>query len=298
MSENPLSIVEISQSRASPSANNEFPTWHLGPHSKGTSRLEAMPTALITGGTSGIGLAFARELAQRGHDLVIVGRSEASLAEICTQLANEHDVTVEPLVADLAHLDQIERVQARVESADQPIDVLVNCAGFAVNSKLADPDDDRKLAAMNVMVNSVMLLSSSAARSMLTRDKGMIINVGSASAWIIKGNYSAIKSWVVTYTQALAAELDGTGVQATVVIPGWVKTDWHQKAGVKRPKLPNWMWIEPDEVVSAALDAAERGKPVAIPTRIWRLIIPLVKHAPSSLTRTFSKRLIRSREAK
>lgn len=270
----------------------------LGRLANGASNLEAMPTALITGGTSGIGLAFAHELAKRGHDLVIVGRSEAALAEVCAQLRYEHEVQVEDLLADLSDLAAIERVQTRLESPSQPIDVLVNCAGFAVNSRLADPDDAQKLAAMNVMVNSVMLLSSAAARAMQPRGSGLIINIGSASAWIIKGNYSAIKAWVVTYTQALAAELEGTGVQATVIIPGWVKTDWHAKAGVKRPKLPSWMWIQPAEVVDAALAAAARGKAVAIPTRTWRVIIPFLKHAPSSFTRGFSKRLIRSREAK
>lgn len=256
-----------------------------------------MATALVTGGTSGIGLAFANRYASLGHDLVIVGRDEHKLSQICAELVERYQVDVEPKLADLTKLDQIQLVQERLSDADRPVDVLVNCAGFGVNAKLLADDDDFKLASMNLMVNAVMLLSSTAARGMVERGRGTIINIGSVSAWIIKGNYSAIKSWVVTYTRALAAELTGTGVQAVVVIPGWVKTDWHAKSGVKQPKLPSWAWTHPEQVVDAALDAVDKGKATVTPHWLWRIIVPALRRAPEGMTRRISQRLIKSREA-
>ena len=262
-----------------------------------TGKLIRMATALVTGGTSGIGLAFASELASRGHDVVLVARDAERLASTAAELSGRHGCTVETITADLGVRADLDPVIARLGDLRRPVDVLVNNAGFGLNASLLDEDVSVQERAMDVMCTAVLILAGAAGRSMRTRGQGSIINVSSVSAWIIKGNYSAIKRWVLTYTQALALELDGTGVQATAVCPGWVKTELHERSGVKRPSLPGWAWVSPDEVARAALDAAQRGQVVAIPTRRWQVAVWVLEHAPAALPRAISRKISTSRSA-
>lgn len=256
-----------------------------------------MATALVTGGTSGIGFAFATELARRGHDLVLVARDQARLDTVAAELADRHGCLVETLAADLAVRADLDPIVERLTDPDRPVDVLVNNAGFGLNASLLASDVGIQERAMDVMCTAVLILGGAAARAMKPRGSGIIINVSSVSAWIIKGNYSAIKRWVLTYTQALALELGGSGVQATAVCPGWVKTELHDRAGVSRPKLPSWAWIEADEVARSALAGAERGKVIAIPTRRWQLAVWLLTHSPAALPRFISRKISKSRSA-
>lgn len=260
-----------------------------------TARLVHMATALVTGATSGIGLAFASELAARGFDLVLVARDQARLTQTAAALTSEHGCQTETLRADLAVRADLDPIITRLSDPQHPVDVLVNNAGFGLNASLLAPDTGIQQRAMDVMCTAVLILAGAAGRAMKSRGQGMIINISSVSAWIIKGNYSAIKRWVLTYTQALALELDGTGVQATAVCPGWVKTELHERAGVSRPKLPSWAWVEATEVARCGLDAAGRGKVIAIPTRRWRAAVWLLEHLPSALPRAISDKISKSR---
>ena len=254
-----------------------------------------MATALITGGTSGIGLAFASELASQGFDLVLIARDASRLADVSHDLGTQYGVGVETITADLAVRAQLDPIIARLTDAERPVDVCVNNAGFGLNASLLDPDTAIQEEAMAVMATAVLILAGAAARAMKPRGQGIIINVASVSAWIIKGNYSAIKRWVVTYTQALALELAGTGVQATAVCPGWVKTELHERAGVARPKLPAWAWVTPQQVARAGLDGANRGKVIAVPTGRWRAAVWALEHGPAALPRFISRKITSSR---
>lgn len=256
-----------------------------------------MATALITGGTSGIGLAFASELAGRGHDLILVARNQARLEQTAAGLTQRHGCQVETLTADLAVRADLEPIIARLTDPKRPVDVLVNNAGFGLNSSLLDPDVAIQEEAMAVMCTAVLILGGAAGRAMKARGQGTIINVSSVSAWIVKGNYSAIKRWVLTYTQALALELAGTGVRATAVCPGWVKTELHTRAGVSRPNLPSWAWVDAGQVARTALAAAEKGEVVAVPTRRWRLAVWALEHGPDALPRFISRTISKSRSA-
>ena len=157
--------------------------------------------------------------------------------EVAIELHDRYGREVETLRADLAVRDDLDPIIDRLSDPDRPVDVLVNNAGFGLNASLLAEDVAIQERAMDVMCTAVLILSGAAGRAMKARGQGIIVNVSSVSAWIIKGNYSAIKRWVLTFTQALALELDGTGVQATAVCPGWVKTELHERAGVARPKL-------------------------------------------------------------
>jgi len=151
---------------------------------------------------------------------------------------------------------------------------------------------------MAIMVTATWKLSNAAARAMLRRDTmGHIINVASASAWINVGNYSAIKRWVVSYTQGLSVELAGTGVTATAVCPGWVKTAFHDRAGVRRPRLPRFIWVDADVVASEGLAAALAGRRVCVPSGKWRAAIFIAQHGPQAIVDAVSAAMVKSRHS-
>ena len=192
-----------------------------------------MATALVTGGSSGIGLAFAHALAARGDDLVLVARDGSRLDAAAQQLRARHGVAVETLPADLADVAGIRTVEAFIDAHE--IDVLVNSAGFAAHADLLDADWSGHAGALTAMALAVLVLSGAAGRQMVRRGAGGIVNVASVNALIDADVYSATKRWVVSYTEALAGRLAGTGVHATVVLPGWARTNYHAAAGMRRP---------------------------------------------------------------
>ena len=161
-----------------------------------------MVTALITGGTSGIGAEFAKGYARRGYDIVLVARDAARLESTATELRSLGAPSVEVLAADLADRLQVARVAERIEDAAAPVDILVNNAGFGLHLKLATPDVDPLDTAFDVMCRAVLVLSGAAARAMKARGSGRIINVSSTAAFITTGAYSAIKVWVPTTPRA------------------------------------------------------------------------------------------------
>jgi uncharacterized protein len=254
-----------------------------------------MSTALVTGGTSGIGAAFARALAARGDDLVLVARDADRLAETARELQQRHGVHVETLPADLALLDDVARVADRIASVDSPIDLLVNNAGFGVRARLADADLDAHDHAIDVMVRAVLHLGGAAARAMRERGRGAIVNVGSTAGYVTLGDYSAIKAWVSVYTESLAVELAGTGVTATVLSPGWVRTEFHDRAKINPSSIPGPLWLEADAVVAETLADVAKGKVISIPSRRYKVLIFLARHAPRRAVRAVSGRINSSR---
>lgn len=256
-----------------------------------------MASALITGGTSGIGLAFARELAGRGTNLILVARDADRLEAVAAELRAEHRVEVEVITADLAVREEVLRVADRVEDPARPVDMLINNAGFGLHTTLLDKNDiDLHAKALDVMCRAVLILGGAAARAMRSRGHGRIINVSSTAGTIFTGNYSAVKAWCTTYSQALALELTGTGVTSTALCPGWVRTEFHERAGIKASSLPSIVWIDADTLVRGALKDAEKGRFVSVPTLMWKIANALAVHGPRSLTRWFSRKLSASRK--
>jgi len=251
--------------------------------------------ALVTGGSSGIGLAFARTLAEHGWGLVLVARDAAKLASVAEQLRAGYAVDVQTLAADLAKADEVARVAQRLRADEDPIDLLINDAGVGLHASLIDEDTTEQETAIAIMVTAVLKLSAAAATAMVRRGSGHIMNVASASAWIYSGNYSAIKRWVVSYTQALALELDGTGVTATAVCPGWVKTPFHERSGIDRPHIPGFFWVDADVVAKQGLTDTLAGKAVCIPSAKWRFAIFVAQHGPAAIALAVSKALTKSR---
>lgn len=250
---------------------------------------------MVTGGTSGIGAAFARALASRGDDIVIVARDQARLDETAASLRAEYGVEVETVSADLAERDDVVRVAARLADPDAPIDTLVNNAGFGVHTSLLAEDTTPHEHALDVMVRAVLMLGAAAGRAMRARRAGTIINVSSVAGFITMGSYSAVKGWVASYSQGLAVELHGTGVQVTTLCPGWVRTEFHSRAGIRESSIPSFLWVDVDELVVECLADTAKGKVISIPSRRFKFLMFVIKHAPRSGIRWVSGRISSSR---
>ena len=248
-----------------------------------------MATALITGGTSGIGAAFARALAARGDDLVLVARNADRLSETATELKERYAVNVETIVADLAVRSDVIGIGERLASVERPIDLLVNNAGFAVRVKLTAADTTPHEHAIDVMIRAVLMLGAAAGRAMRHRGTGTIINVSSTAGFMAMGNYSAIKAWVTSYTEGLANELHGTGVKVVALCPGWVRTEFHERANINVGSIPQVLWLDADRLVDDCLKDVAAGKVISIPSKRYKILITLVDHAPHRARRAISR---------
>ncbi|MFT3888210.1 MAG: SDR family NAD(P)-dependent oxidoreductase [Arachnia sp.] len=256
-----------------------------------------MASALITGGTSGIGHAFAVEFASRGTDLVLVARDAERLERVAAELREVHGIEVETLAADLSVREDVLRVADRIEDPARPVDWLINNAGFGLHSTVLDKSEiEIQAKAFDVMCLAVLILGGAAGRAMRARGQGRIVNVASTSAAIFTGNYSAVKAWARTYSTALGLELRGTGVTVTGLLPGWVRTEFHDRAGINASKLPGIVWIEADKLVRQCLADAERGKLESIPDVKWKIAMFIGDHGPRALPRLVSRKLTASRK--
>ena len=254
-----------------------------------------MMTALITGGTSGIGSAFAEALARRGFGLVLVARGAERLESTASRLRAEYAVDVETLEADLSDADDVARVAERIEDPRAPIDMLINNAGFSVKRTYAAEGLDLHHRGIDVMAKAVLDLSSAAARAMTARGEGWIVNISSTSGEVTMGPYSALKAWCTTYTESLSVELQGTGVRVMALLPGWVRTEFHARAGISGSSIPDFLWLQADDLVEEALKDLARGRVVSIPTLRYKAIMLGAKLAPRAVVRKCSGMLMGSR---
>ncbi|MEP7034952.1 MAG: SDR family oxidoreductase [Actinomycetota bacterium] len=249
-----------------------------------------MSTALVTGATAGIGHAFCRELAERGHDLVIVARDRARLENVSDELRARHSINVQILAADLSKRPALNRVAKRLADRDRPIDLLVNNAGFGMGKSFLAGDLADEEALLDVLCRAVLVLSHAGALSMKDRGRGAIINVSSVAGFVPTGTYSAAKAWVTSFTETLALELAGSGVTATALCPGFVRTEMHERSKVDMSRVPSVMWLEADRLVREALDDVRAGKVISIPGVKYKVIAGVAQMTPRSLLRVFASR--------
>ncbi len=244
-----------------------------------------MPTALVTGATAGIGLEFARQLAARGHDLVLVARDNARLESVANQLQATYGVGAEVLAADLVDRAQLATVEARLASLDRPVDLLVNNAGFGLKRRFGDNDVEQEQAMLDVMVVAVMRLCHAALRAMSTRGRGGIINISSVAAFLPRGSYSAAKAYVNSFGIWAANEYRRRGITVTTVCPGFTKTEFHQRMDVRRGS--GFLWLDADFVVAKALEDFDKGKVLSVPGRRYQAITTVTRMIPTRVTQRF-----------
>ena len=242
------------------------------------------PTALVTGASAGIGREFARELARRGHDLVVVARDAARLEELAAELTAAHGAQVEVLVADLSDRAALDSVTARLSDGARPVEVLVNNAGYGLKGSFLRNDLADEEQMFDVLTRAVLVLSHAAARAMVARGSGSVVNVSSVAGWMASGTYSAAKSWVTVFTEGLSTELAGTGVTATALCPGFTRTEFQQRAGIGTPG-PDFLWLDATRLVRDCLDDVGRGRVVSVPGAQYKAIAALLHVAPRSLLR-------------
>lgn len=246
-----------------------------------------MATALITGASAGLGLEFAWQLAAAQHDLVLVARDTERLERLANHLRAAAGIAVEVLPADLADRAQTERVAERLRTLDNPVSLLVNNAGYAVDEPFLGGDITKQETSLDVMVRAVMVLSHAAAGQMTARKRGAILNVSSIAALTASGTYSANKAWVRAFTEGLAVELRGSGVTATALCPGLVRTEFHERAGLDYSNLPGVVWLDAADVVDAALADVRRGQVISTPSLRYRAASGLLRVLPRSAVRAF-----------
>jgi uncharacterized protein len=251
--------------------------------------------ALVTGASSGLGAEFARQLGGQGFDVILVGRRVDRLEERAAEL-RAMGRSAEVLPADLADRDALDRVAARLADPERPVDVLVNNAGFAWRTPLTSPDSASHDLVYEVMCRAPMVLAAAAAPGMRSRGHGTVINVSSLTGLLTSGSYAASRAWMLTYSQSLSVELKGTGVTATALLPGWVRTEFHDQAG-GRKGIPDPLWVEPEPLVRICLRDAAAGRVVSVPTVRYRVIGGFLRHAPRGLVRAISGEIMGRRRA-
>ncbi|WP_353067455.1 SDR family NAD(P)-dependent oxidoreductase [Arcanobacterium hippocoleae] len=260
-----------------------------------TRVFEIKGRALITGGTSGIGFKFAQQLAQRGLDLVLVARDENRLSQTAAKIKAKYQVDVEVLPADLLQNTGLTRVKERLLASQKPITVFINNAGAGCYDRLTSKDYAGIRKSAELMALAPMELGGAAAVAMKERGYGLIISTISVAALVPMGAYSAIKAMLKFWSDSLYTELLGTGVHVVSFLPSWVRTEFHARTGVSNSSLPDWIWMNPQEVVAEAIAAAQAGKPTAIPGRKIRVLAFFAKHLPACVLRKVGQKLNKGR---
>ncbi|MBK5355066.1 SDR family oxidoreductase [Pseudomonas sp. TH41] len=230
--------------------------------------IQSQGTALVTGASSGIGAIYAERLAARGFDLLLVARDEQRLEAAASKLRAEHGVQVEVLKADLTQKEDVLKLEQRLRS-DSSISLLLNNAGVAADGLLANADMDQLERLIQLNVTTVTRLASAAAASFTKAGRGSIINIASVVALFperFNATYSASKAYVLSLTQSLNAELEGTGVRIQAVLPGATRTEIWERSGIDASQIPAEMVMEAGEMVDAALAGLDQGELITIPS--------------------------------
>lgn len=243
--------------------------------------------AVITGASSGIGAAFARQLAERGYDLMLIARRTDRLEALATELEARHKIKAEAVTADLTVPEDLDRVASRLSNGDTPA-LLVNNAGFGLRGAFAVSSAEGHRAMHMLHVVATVVLTRAVLPGMVKRQAGAIINVSSVAAFVTSpGNvsYCATKAWMNSFTDGLWVEMKTLGSFVTVqaLCPGFTYTEFHDVMGVKRDNLSRRLWMPADFVVSESLKGLERGARVVIPGWRYRLLVVLLRLAPRAI---------------
>ena len=254
------------------------------------------PLALITGASAGIGAAFARAYAARGHDLALVARRADRLEALAAELSGQHGIEAFAVVADLAEWEACSRVMAAVADRGRHVDVLVNNAGFSIAQSFVGVPWSRQRDFLMTLVVNACGLAHLAIPGMVERGQGSIINVASLTAFApgVEGHslYPGAKSLSVKWSQSLAAELGGKGIKVTAVCPGFTLTEFAEANGTKQvmDQASRRFFQTAEQVVAETLAANDRGKVVLVPGWHNKVAVAILKLTPEFIAIPLIKR--------
>ena len=243
--------------------------------------------AAITGASSGIGEVFARKLAERHYDLLLIARRRNKLAALAEELSQKHGIHAEAFEADLANEAELARVEERLEST-RDLEFLVNNAGFGTTSLFLESD----LAAQDMMhrlhVTATMRLCHAALPNMVARKRGRIVNVSSVASFVqspYNVSYCATKAWINSFSEGLYLEMRAAKADVRVqsLCPGYTYTEFHEVMGVDRSFAAKSWWMSAESVVDASLAGLEKNKLFVVPGLRYKLIVALLKFLPKSI---------------
>lgn len=262
-------------------------------------------TALVTGASSGLGVAFAMDLAARGFDLVLTARRADRLEALAREMTSAFGIHVTVLPEDLADPAAPARLVAAIEAHGLSVDMLVNNAGYGIPEIFERTawEDQRDL--IQVMVTAVAELTHRLLPAMLARKRGWIVNVASLAAFAppVPGStlYAAVKAFDLRFSEFLAAEVAGRGVHVLATCPGFTRTEFHDAAGMTQATdtIPDWQWQQADVVAEEAVAAVLAGRgPVLVNGRVNRASAFLLKYLPGPLIRAIAERHPLAKRAK
>jgi short-subunit dehydrogenase len=253
---------------------------------------QARPTALITGASSGIGATFARRLAARGYDLVLVARRLDRLEQQANAIQAAHSVQAEILAADLTRDTDLKMVEDRIAAAPN-LEFLINNAGFGIVGRFFSVPLDGQDQMHRLHVLAPMRLMHAALQGMVARGRGNIVNVSSVSGFGQNPgsvSYSATKTWMTSFTEGIYMELKSAGspVRVQALCPGFTLSEFHDTMHFDRKTIPAWMWMSADDVVDTSLRALDRDQLIVIPGWRYRLLVWLMRALPRPLYRALS----------
>lgn len=238
-------------------------------------------TALVTGASSGLGAEFARQLAARGADVVLVARDREALAAVADSIRAVSGGRVEILAADL--LDDADRaaVEARLAVG---VDVLVNNAGFGLDLAFEKNDIADEVRHLRLHVEVAMRLLHAALPAMIERGGGRIVNVASVAGFVPRGTYGAVKGWLISFSRWANVIYAPRGVTVTAVCPGFVHTNFHERLGLPPGEegVPPGMWLDAETVVREGLRDAARGRAVSIPSWRYKVLVAASRLLPDA----------------
>jgi short-subunit dehydrogenase len=250
----------------------------------------AQKVALVTGASSGIGAEFARQLAGQGYDLILVARCEERLAALAASLARTYGVGAEIQVADLTRPAELAQVERRINRLEN-LAILVNNAGFGTTGSFAEIDLGPQLDMVHLHILACMRLCRAALPGMIARRRGRIINVSSMAGLVPlpeNATYCATKAFLNSFSEALQAELAGTGVRVQALCPGFTHTEFHSSPEFERrgrQPIPGFLWLSAPEVVATSLNALKRNQVIHIPGIKYKFLALLIHLTPARLRR-------------
>ncbi len=263
-----------------------------------TQSIPATKWALITGASSGIGYELSKVFAREGYNLILVSRNEEALQKLATQLRTEHEVLARVIAKDLAAPNSTQEIYSQLQKESIAVNVLVNCAGLGVAGKFSETDLSTELRMIQVNIVALTELTKLFLKDMVRRREGRILNVASTAAFQpgpLMAVYYATKAYVLSFSEAIFEELQGSGVIVTALCPGPTRTDFQNRAGLGESKLFNPKSLlrtdDPLEVAERGFEGMVRGEAIVISGFRNKLLASAVRILPRKLVRKAAKKL-------